>query len=49
MFYGRSEDMHTYMFQYYLWPESCSIRYTANSFFIICLAVFYQLILQNGI
>jgi len=37
----KKEDYKSYVFQYYLWPDSCSIRYIANSFFIILLAVFY--------
>jgi len=41
--------MKSYFFQFYLWPESCSIRYNIHSVFIFLLAIFYLIIIYIGI
>jgi len=46
---GNAKDMKCYVFQYYLWPKSCSIRYNCNALSIFILAILYQIILQMGI
>jgi len=33
--------LKTYVFQYQLWPESCSLWFTATSLLIMLLAVFW--------
>lgn len=34
-------DLKTYVFQYFLWPGSCSLRFTATSMLIMILAIFW--------
>ena len=37
------------MFQYQLWPGSCSLRYITFSIFVMFLAMFWQIIIYNTI
>eukprot|EP00347_Sterkiella_histriomuscorum_P007683 403347974 len=43
------EDPKIYLFQYYLWPNSSSLRYKIHTIFIFSLAIIYQIIISQAI
>eukprot|EP00347_Sterkiella_histriomuscorum_P012535 403368200 len=43
------KDRKSYLFQYYIWPESCSIRYNAHVIFILVVALLYTFVIYYGI